>query len=56
VLHLPAQAPLFCQPGIKLLDPRINVNVVAARSMFNNRALPFWFHPTVIDSAASAVI
>ena len=39
--HPAAPSPLrrrcFASPGIKLLDPQFNVNVVTARAIFNNR-------------------
>jgi hypothetical protein len=47
---------LFASRIIKLLDPQIDVNVVTARWMFNNRAAGYWFRPVAIDSAASRVI
>jgi hypothetical protein len=49
-------AAFFCQPPIKLLDARINVNVVTTDAMFNNHEPPRLVPAIAIDSAASRVI
>ncbi|HEU4475791.1 MAG TPA: hypothetical protein VFR71_03740, partial [Methyloceanibacter sp.] len=47
----------FASRFIKLLDPRINVNVVVtAHRSSTTTDLPCWFRPVAIDIAANRVI